>query len=69
MRDATDSQVERRRYAASELRALPPTERDAILEAQAAEAEHQYRNDPLLTDFEAFGEDDLDDGAPAAEAR
>jgi hypothetical protein len=45
-------------WTAAELRKLPPAERDAILSA-AARAEAEYRNDPALTDFEAFGEDDL----------
>jgi hypothetical protein len=42
-----------------ELLALSPDQRDTILEAQAALAEHDYRNDPELTAFEAFGPDDL----------
>lgn len=48
-----------KQYTASELRKLPPEERDAILAEQAALAEHEYRTNPELTDFEAFGEDDL----------
>ena len=46
-------------WTAAELRRLPAEQRDAILEAQAALAEEIYRNNPELTDFEAFGEDDL----------
>jgi hypothetical protein len=38
---------------------LPPEQRDAILQAAAAQAEEDYRNDPELTAFEAFGKDDL----------
>ncbi|HEX3446938.1 MAG TPA: hypothetical protein VHS97_01725 [Isosphaeraceae bacterium] len=43
----------------AELLALSSDRRDMILEAQAALAEHDYRNDPELTAFEAFGPDDL----------
>ncbi len=43
----------------AELLAMPPAERDAILDKQAASAEFEYRNDPELTGFEAFGEEDL----------
>jgi len=50
---------EPRRWTIAELLALPPTQRDAILEAQAALVEQDYRNDPELTAFEAFGPDDL----------
>ena len=46
-------------WTAAELRKLPAEQRDAILEAAAALAEAIYRNDPQLTDFEAFGEEDL----------
>ena len=38
---------------------LPPEQRDAILDAAAALAEQDYRNDPQLTAFEAYGKDDL----------
>jgi hypothetical protein len=48
-----------KKWAASELRKLPREERDAILQAAAALAEEVYRDNPELTDFEAFGEDDL----------
>jgi hypothetical protein len=46
-------------WTAAEMRKLPAEQRDAILEAAAALAEEIYRNNPALTDFEAFGEDDL----------
>ncbi|HEY4234801.1 MAG TPA: hypothetical protein VGM76_15310 [Lacipirellulaceae bacterium] len=46
-------------WKAAELRKLLPDQRDAILAEAAASAESEYRNNPLLTDFEAFGEDDL----------
>jgi hypothetical protein len=60
-------QAESRHWTAAELLAMPPSQRDAILEAAAAMAESDYRNDPELTDFEAFGPDHLyvdDDGTP-----
>lgn len=38
----------------NELRKLPPEQQARILEAQAAYMEPFYRNDPELTDFEAF---------------
>ncbi len=46
-------------WTAAELRKRPADQRDAILAAAAALAEEIYRNDPLLTDFEAFGEEDM----------
>ncbi len=48
-----------RRWTATELRKLPPAERDAILAEQAAAVADYYRNDPELTAFEAFGDEDL----------
>ena len=47
-----------RKWTAAELRKLPAEQRDAILEAAAALAEEDYRNDAQLTAFEAFGKDD-----------
>jgi hypothetical protein len=58
-----------RRWTAAELRKLPPKERDAILEAAATLAEEEYRNDPELTAFEAFGKDDLDGDSSSTETR
>ncbi len=46
-------------WTAAELRRLPADQRDAILIAAAAAAAEEYRNDPALTAFEAFGEGDL----------
>jgi hypothetical protein len=46
-------------WTAAELRKLPAEKRDAILEAAAALAEELYRNNPALTEFDAFSEDDL----------
>ena len=69
MSDVTRLVVEpRQRLSVSELRKLPLKERNAILEAQAAVAEPIYRQDPRLTDFEAFGEDDLHGESSSAEA-
>ena len=53
-------------WKASELRRLPPAERDDILAKAAALAESEYRTKPHLTDFEAFGEDDLHGDSTAA---
>jgi hypothetical protein len=58
MNDPTTTST-KKRWKASELRKLPPEQRDAILEAAAIQAEPDYRNDPELTAFEAFGKDDL----------
>jgi hypothetical protein len=48
-----------RRWTAAGLRKPPHEQRDAILEAAAALAEQDYRNDPQLMAFEAYGKDDL----------
>jgi len=48
-----------RTWTATELRKLPQSERDEILETAAALAEEIYRRDRELTAFEAFGEEDL----------
>jgi hypothetical protein len=48
-----------KKWTAKKLGELPVEQRNAILEAAAALAENIYRNDPRLTDFEAFGEGDL----------
>jgi len=53
-------------WKASELRELPAAERDAVLELAALQAEGEYRTNKELTDFEAFGEDDLDGHSAAA---
>lgn len=55
-------------WKASELRKLPAAERDAILATAAALAESEYRGQPQLTDFDAFGEDDLHGESTAAPA-
>ena len=56
---ATNPTTIDRNWTAQELRRLPAAERDAILAAAAALAENDYQTDRQLTDFEAFGEDDL----------
>jgi hypothetical protein len=61
--------TEARRLTAAELRKLPPAERDAIMEAAAALAEEDYRNDPRLTAFEAFGKNDLYGDSSSTETR
>jgi hypothetical protein len=58
-----------RRWTAGELRKLPPAQRDASMEAAAALAEEDYRNDPQLTAFEAFGKDDLYGDSSSTETR
>ncbi len=54
-------QPQRRQLSARELLQLPPEERDHILAEAAAAMEAEYRTNRDLTDFEAFGEDDLYD--------
>ncbi len=58
-----------KRWTASELRKLTPTERDAILKAAAILAEPYYRTDKELTAFEAFGEKDLHVVSSSADTR
>jgi hypothetical protein len=58
-----------KRWTAAELRKLPPAERDAIMEAAAALAEQEYRSNPELTAFEAFGKDDLYGDSSSTETR
>ena len=53
-------------WTALQLRELPSAQRDAILAAAAARAEDLYRHDPELTDFEAFGPDDVHGDSTAA---
>ena len=69
MNHAPESTVIRERPSATELRGMPMHEREAILAAQAALAEEIYRRDLQLTDFEAFGEDDLHGESSSAETR
>lgn len=53
-----------RQYTALELMKLPLAERHRILEEAAEEAAEEYRTNPDLTEFDAFGEDDLYDDHP-----
>jgi acyl-CoA reductase-like NAD-dependent aldehyde dehydrogenase len=67
---STDKITEpKRRWTASELRKLPPEERDAILAEAAALAEEEYRQNLELTAFEAFGKDDLYGDSASTETR
>lgn len=60
---------ERKRWTAAELRKLPPEQRDAILAEQAALLDEEYRTNPELTAFDAFGEDDFCADSSDAETR
>ena len=68
MNDLKVPPTDQRRITAIELRRLPEDERTAILQAQAILAEGYYRDDRQLTDFEAFGEDDLHGDSCSTEA-
>ena len=67
--DRTDENPQPKRWKAAELRKQPPEEIDAILAEQAALLEEEYRTNPELTDFEAFGEDDLYGESSSTETR
>jgi len=58
-----------KQWTAEELRKLPVEQRDAILAEQAALLEEEYRNNPELIAFEAFGQDDLYVDSSNTEAR
>ncbi|HYT92690.1 MAG TPA: hypothetical protein VEL76_28495 [Gemmataceae bacterium] len=58
-----------KRWTAAELRKLPREERDAILRIAAALAEEEYRSNPELTAFEAFGKGDLCADSSSTETR
>ena len=55
-REASTTQ---RTWTAEELLRLPREQRSVILAEAAERAAWHYDNDPELTAFEAFGEDDL----------
>ena len=57
--NAKESREPTKRWTASELRKLPAKQRDAIMEQAASLAEAEYRGNPELTAFEAFGKEDL----------
>jgi hypothetical protein len=50
------------RITPGELRKMPREQRQAILAAAAEIAEQDYRSDKELTGFDAFSEEELDDG-------
>jgi len=58
-----------KQWTAAELRKLPVQQRDVILAAQAALLEEEYRSNPELISFEAFGKDDLSVDSSNTEAR
>jgi hypothetical protein len=58
-----------KRWSAAELRKLAPVERDAIMAAAAALAEEEYRTNASLTDFDAFGTEDLHGESSNTKAR
>ena len=55
-----------RNWSAADLRKADAATRDAVLEAAAAQAAEDYRSDTGLTDFEAFGKDDLHGGSSSS---
>jgi hypothetical protein len=65
----TDSATTKKRWSAAELRKMSAVERDAILEAAAAVAEPEYRDNPELTGFEAYGPEDLHGHSSDAQTR
>ncbi len=58
-----------KRWTAAELRRLPAHEREVVLQAVAELAEAEYRTNPELTAFEAFGKDDLHADRASTETR
>jgi hypothetical protein len=66
---ATSPSAPDKRWSAAELRKLAPAERDAILAEQAACLADEYRTNPELTAFEAFGDEDLYVDSSDSEAR
>jgi len=66
---ATPAHLPAPTWTAAALRQMPPDRRDAILAAAAEAAAEEYRVDPELTAFEAFGEDDLYADSADAEPR
>ena len=55
-------------FSPTELLRLPRGQRNQILADAAAQAEKEYRTNPDLTDFNAFGEDDLHVESSSTEA-
>ncbi len=58
-----------RRWTPAELRKLPREQQNAILEGAASLAEEDYRNNPELTAFEAFGTHDSYGDSSSTETR
>jgi hypothetical protein len=58
-----------RRLTPEELRRLRPAQRDKILRSAAAAAEADYRSDPNLAGFDAFGGNDLHANSSDSRAR
>ena len=56
-------------WTAAALRRLPPEQRDVILAAAAEAAAEEYRLNPNLTAFEAFGEEESHGDSADAEPR
>lgn len=54
-------------WTPSEIGRLPIDQRDILLEASAMVAAEEYRTNPDLTAFEAFGEDDLHGDSASSE--
>jgi hypothetical protein len=69
MNDLKKPLPDEKHLSAVDLRKLPADERSAILGALAALAEDLYRGDRQLTDFEAFGEENLHGDGPHTEER
>ena len=57
------------KFSPSDLRKMPKAQRAAILSAASAQAAGVYTTEKDLTDFEAFGEDDLYGDSTSTEAR
>lgn len=56
-------------WKASELRKLPPEQRNTLMEAAALQAADDYCYDQTLTGFEAFGKEDLHGDSTNTKAR
>ena len=67
--NAKDVALPPKHLSARELRRLSAAERDAILSAAAHHAENEYRTNRQLTQFEAFGDNDLHGESSNTQAR
>ena len=59
----------KQKWTAEQVRKLPADKRDAILRTAAKLAERDYRCDPELSAFDAFGKDDLHGESSSAPTR